>query len=212
MNGKQKPSLNQHSGDATSEYYETWAEEYAARTNHLAMDALYAPFLERMPARGSILDAGCGPGRDAQEFLKRGYEVTACDASARMVELARQKTGIQVAQLRFQDFSFVDQFDGIWACASLLHVPSEELDDVLERLTHALKPAGTLFASFKLGNGERKEDGRRFLDFTEETLRQRLMGIHGLTVMRIWTTPDEQGRANVRWVNGLASSGFRLAG
>jgi len=206
MNGSQNPSSNQYSDDATSNYYETRAEEYAARTNHLSLKALYTPFLERIPAGGSILDAGCGPGRDAREFLNRGYQVTACDASARMVELARKKTGIQVVQLRFQDFNYVSQFDGIWACASLLHVPLQELDESLGRLQRALKPGGICFVSFKHGNGERIEDGKRFLDFTEDDLRHRLIGIHGFDVVEIWTTPDEQGRANVQWVNGLAKA------
>lgn len=195
--------MTRHSEDKTEEFYEARAEEYAARTGHLSMASLYAPFLELVPPGGHILDAGCGPGRDAAEFARRGYQVTACDGSARMVELTRRRTGVHAIQARFQDFQFHRQFDGIWACASLLHVPLPELDDALARLRNAMKVGGAGFVSFKRGEGERIEEGRRFIDFTPESLSARLRGISGLAVIRTWVSRDEQGRIHVQWVNAL---------
>ena len=198
--------MNQHSEDSTHRYYEDKAEEYLARTSQLDMESLYKPFLELIPAGGTILDAGCGPGRDVLAFLKQGFRVTAFDASEKMVEIASTQTGVAALQMRFQELKYEQEFDGIWACASLLHVPFCELEDVLTRFRRALKTGGICFMSFKQGNGERFEDGRRFIDFTEATLQQKLADISGLSVLRIWGTEDQAGRSGVQWVNALIRS------
>lgn len=198
--------MNQHSEDLTQRYYEDKAEEYLARTSHLDMESLYKPFLELMPSGGTILDAGCGPGRDTLSFLKKGFQVTAFDASAKMVELVSKQTGVVAFQMRFQELNYEQEFDGIWACASLLHVPFCELEDVLTRFHRALKTGGICLMSFKQGNGERFDDGRRFIDFTEATLRQKLADISGVSILRIWGTEDQAGRVGVQWVNALVRS------
>jgi 2-polyprenyl-3-methyl-5-hydroxy-6-metoxy-1,4-benzoquinol methylase len=200
--------MNQHSEDLTQRYYEDKAEEYLARTSHLDMESLYKPFLELMPSGRTILDAGCGPGRDTLSFLKKGFHVTAFDASAKMVELVSKQTGVVAFQMRFQELNYEQEFDGIWACASLLHVPFCELEDVLTRFHRALKTGGICFMSFKQGNGERFDDGRRFIDFTEATLRQKLADISGVSILRIWGTEDQAGRVGVKWVNALIRAGM----
>lgn len=198
--------MNQHSEDSTHRYYEDKAEEYLARTSQLDMESLYKPFLELIPAGGTILDAGCGPGRDTLSFLKKDFQITAFDASAKMVELASKQTGVAAFQMRFQELNYEQEFDGIWACASLLHVPFCELDDIISRFSRALKTGGICFMSFKNGNGERFDDGRRYIDFTEATLRQKLADISGLSILRIWGTEDQAGRNGVQWVNALVRS------
>ncbi|MFN9880803.1 MAG: class I SAM-dependent methyltransferase, partial [Planctomycetota bacterium] len=151
--------MNQHSDDSTLRYYDERAAEYVARTDQLDMEEMYQPFLELVPIGGQILDAGCGAGRDAQAFVERGYRVAAFDASATMVALTVQRTGVVAVQARFQDLDYRDAFDGIWACASLLHVPLSDLPDVFDRLRRALKQDGVCFMSFKYGNSERMDDG-----------------------------------------------------
>src|SRR5687768_2044435 len=99
---------------------------------------LYRPFLELVPSGGRILDAGCGPGRDSKRFLDRGYDVVSFDAADRMVELATARTGRRALLLRFQDINFSHEFDGIWACASLLHVPFTDLALVFSRMMIAM--------------------------------------------------------------------------
>jgi len=195
--------MNQQSEDSTQRYYEERAEEYLARTANVDMGSVYEPFLAHIPSGGRILDAGCGPGRDALAFLKKGFHVTAFDASLKMAEIASHQTGLVVDQMRFQDLSYDSEFDGIWACASLLHVSSTEIDNVLLKLSHALKPGGFWYMSFKEGYGERVEDGRRFLDFTEASLKTRLGSIPGISIIRIWSCEDQAGRVGIRWVNAL---------
>jgi SAM-dependent methyltransferase len=168
------------------------------------MEPFYERFLALVPAGGHILDAGCGPGRDALAFLRRGYRVTAIDASAELARLAAALLGQPVEVRRFQDLDYEESFDGIWACASLLHVPRGELDEVFRRLTRALRPGGVWYMSFKWGEAEEVRGGRRFTDFTEGSLRKLLAGHPQLALVETWQTQDvrAQERAQV-WVNAI---------
>jgi SAM-dependent methyltransferase len=185
-------------------YYETHAQTFFADTVALDMAPLYARFLERLPPGGSILDAGCGSGRDTRAFLERGYAVTAFDASPTLAQLASAYCGLPVAVLRVQDMAWEARFDGIWACASLLHVPLWELPEVLRRLATALKPGGILYASFKYGRGEREQGGRRFTDLDEAGLAALLHAAPYFTMLETWITADQRPeRAAERWLNSL---------
>ena len=84
-------------------------------------------FLSRLPEKAHILDFGCGPERDRRYFLDRGYQVTALDASEELVKLGRQHTGHPILCMTFEEMTFKDAFDGIWAQASLLHLSYQEL-------------------------------------------------------------------------------------
>ncbi len=138
-----------------------------------------------------ILDAGCGSGRDAKAFLERGYTVSAFDASPVLARLATVHTGLP-------------RFDGIWACASLLHVPLADLPDVFQRLDRALKPGGVLYASWKSGQGERQDGDRRFTDLDEAHLDVLLRAARCFTTLEVWTTVDSRpARAHERWLNAL---------
>ena len=197
-------SMGQHSESSTIRYYDKHAEDYVSATAHVDMGSLYRSFLTLVPEGGTILDAGCGSGRDTKAFVDRGYQVTSIDASARMVEAATRLTEKPVQQVRFQDLRSKGEFDGIWACASLLHVPLVETDDVLERFAAALRTGGVCYLSFKEGDGERREGDRCFTDFTEDSLRERLKRRETLDIVRIWTSTDlRPSRGQERWVNAL---------
>lgn len=188
-------------------WYDRNAARFAADTGGVDMSALHDRFLRHVPPGGRLLDAGCGVGRDALAFAECGYAVVAFDASAEMVRLARERVGgrAEVLRLRFEDVAWREEFDGVWACASLLHVPAEAFPNVARRLTAALRPGGTLYMSFKLGAGERVAGGRRFADHTDESLRGALCD-SGLTVREAWTTGDARaGRAGERWLNALCA-------
>jgi len=128
----------------TDAWYAANAERFFADTVNSAAERMFAAFLPYLPEGGRILDAGCGSGRDAKAFLQRGFAVTAIDASPQLARLASQHAGIEVQVMRFSDVAWSDRFDGIWACASLLHVPRAELPATLRRLVGALKPGGVL--------------------------------------------------------------------
>ena len=141
-------------------------EKYAESTAHLDMQQFYDRFEKYLPEGASVLDAGCGSGRDSKHFIEKGYTVTAFDASETMCECASKMTGLEVRKLTFQEMDYKDCFDGIWACASLLHVPENELSIVLSKLFLSLRDGGVLYASWKCGEAERVEDssGRFFSD------------------------------------------------
>ena len=195
--------MSQHS-DSTIRYYDDHADQYVQDTVGVEMQPLYVPFLELISPGGKILDAGCGSGRDSKAFKDRGFVVTAIDASENMANHASRLLEQPVSVVRLQDVAFTSEFDGIWACASLLHVPRHEIDDVLLRLIRALKPHGVCFLSFKEGDGERQDGGRYFNDLQLESLERLLVGHSEIEVVRLWTTcdvrPDQQ---QVRWVNGM---------
>ena len=112
-------------------FYDAHAKEYAALTVKADMSPAYDRFLAYLPAGAAILDAGCGSGRDSLCFMKKGYDVTMLDASGEMCKCAEALTGQKALCMGFHEIEFADRFDGIWACASLLHVSEKELENVL---------------------------------------------------------------------------------
>ena len=168
------------------------------------MGSIYEPFLTLLPPGARIPDAGCGSGRDSRAFLERGYEVTALDASEAMVELASRHTGRPVLHMSFDQVRLRGRFDGVWASASLLHVPRHGIAKVLERLINALKVGGVMFASFKHGEDETIRDGRLFNDYDERSLRVLLRSRPDLAPLEVWrTTGLRPDRNDVTWLNVL---------
>lgn len=183
----------------TTLYYDTFAEGFTKSTLPVDMSALYQRFLPHIPLQGHILDAGCGSGRDAKYFQSIGHKVSAFDASSRLASIASNYLNIDVPVLTFQTFNESGLYDGIWCCASLLHVPKVELMDAISRLRKALKRNGILYMSFKHGDEERVKEGRFFCDQTEQTVRQYL---EGFEVKDMWVTGDQrEGRSSEQWLN-----------
>ena len=191
---------------STISYYDDHAEEFISGTFDVDMADLYRPFLEHIPHGGRILDAGCGSGRDSLAFLRLGHAVISIDASERMVEATRSVTGGDVRQLSFEAADFENEFDGIWACASLLHIPRQELSAVFGVLGKALKYDGILYLSFKHGNCERTENGRYFNDLDEVALRSIFSDDPRLEILKVWISEDvrNERRGNQQWLNALA--------
>jgi SAM-dependent methyltransferase len=173
---------------------------------HLNVSQFRVPFIDCIPESGSILDAGCGPGRDSLYFIQKGFEVDAFDASIAMVKLASKNTGLPVWKMRFQELNIKKKYDGVWACASLLHVPQKELHDVFITLKSLLKTNGILYCSFKWGNGESMRAGRTFTNHTLSSFKRFLIPT-GLNLIKHWKTPDTRPeRENQFWLNCLCGN------
>ena len=187
------------------EYYDKNAEKFTQETFGLDLSDIHSSFLKHVPTGGRILDAGCGSGRDSVAFKAAGYEVVAFDASPEMVKIASKNLGQEILNLSFEDIAFREDFDGIWACASLLHVKADDLVMVMSKLRVALKPGGVLYVSFKLGSGSRvKDDGRYFVDLNFDGLASLVEEVPGLTAKEQWETTDHRpGRESEQWVNAL---------
>lgn len=113
------------SDNRTLDYYNENAEAFFQNTACADMRHLYKRFLPLIPAGGRILDLGCGSGRDSRYFIEQGFQVTAADGSEALCRLASRYIGQEVLCMDFRDLAFKNCFDGVWACASLLHVPRE---------------------------------------------------------------------------------------
>ena len=187
----------------TLKYYQDNAQIFFDGTVNVDMSSLYETFTHHLAPGARVLDAGCGSGRDAKAFQEMGYQVEAFDASSAMVELAREHTGLPVKVMTFANVDWKEEFDGIWCCASLLHVPAVELPGVMRRLADALKPGGVWYVSFKYGEGEREVDGRRFKDMDEGRLRALLSTIAMIDMISLWTTQDKRPLRNEIWINGV---------
>ncbi len=190
---------------STLQYYENNAMEFSSGTIVADMNDTRLRFMYLLQPGACILDLGCGSGRDAKAFFDAGYQVEAVDGSAQLCRLASEYIGVSVRQMLFQELDSEEAYDGIWACASILHLPKEELGTTLHRIQRALKPEGILYTSFKYGTYEGLRNGRYFTDFTEETLTAFWLGIKGLHIVETWITGDVRpGREEERWVNLLA--------
>jgi HKD family nuclease len=185
-------------------YYDERAEAFFAQTANVDMTALHDRFLAHIQPNGLVLDAGCGSGRDAKAFLARGFRVAAFDASPRLAQLASEYLGQAVAVHTFTDIAERKCYDGIWACASLLHLPLAEMPAALLRLWTALRPGGAFYLSFKLGEGERAQDGRHFTDANEATLREWLRILPGMSSVECWLTEDQRPDRHDQWINAIA--------
>lgn len=191
----------------TTDFYNENAERYAAATRHVDMSAIYDRFLPLVRTGGRILDAGSGSGRDTLAFLGRGFAVDAFDAAPELCVASTRLTGVNTQLLRFQDFRSAPAYDGIWACASLLHVPTDELQDVFGRLFTALEPGGVFYASFKHGNGERTApDGRYFVDMNEQNLHRYLSAFPDIRIEEVWISEGEGSCSGKdEWINLIAT-------
>jgi SAM-dependent methyltransferase len=183
------------------DYYQQNAQRFFDETVDVDMSAVYQPFLALLKPGARILDAGCGSGRDAKAFSERGYAVDAFDASAELAERAERLIGRPVEVMRFQELTAVEQYDGIWCCASLLHVPEKELPEVMALLANALKPGGVWYVSFKYGTGERVKDGRRFTDMNEDRLRE-VVSTLPIARLETWISSDMRNQqSHQQWLN-----------
>lgn len=146
------------------EYAELNAKDSTAATNLSA-------FIAACPAKGRVLDLGCGPGSSAAAMAQAGLRVDATDASAEMVALAARHSGVTATQAMFDDISGEDIYDAIWASFCLLHAPRADFPDHLEALHGALKPGGIFYIGMKLGTGEARDSiGRFYTYYTADAL------------------------------------------
>lgn len=162
-------------------------------------------FLSLIPIGGKILDASCTTGEDSVIFMNRGYEVVAMDGAIEMCQLAGEYLGEEVDHIQFQEVDFAPIFDGIWAAASLVHVPSYEIQSVLQKLKKGLTPNGILYASFKYSDFEGPRNGRYYLDLTPKKADP-IFQQSGFTPLKIW--PTQSPTSPEKWLNILATPHF----
>lgn len=186
-------------------YYEANAVTYAERTSHVNLSHLYSPFLSLLPRSARILDVGCGGGRDLKAFREQGFNPFGIDPSLALVEIARRNSGVGVSVAKVEALEFEQEFDAVWACASLLHLPRTELPEALKRIERSLIIGGVFFLSLQAGSGEGiSEDGRYYTLYDEPEIRMAVQAA-GFDILKTWKTSDSLiGRSVICWINLLA--------
>lgn len=188
--------------DKTISYYNSNAKEFVSGTISVDFEFMQKKFTDRLPEKSVILDFGCGSGRDTKYFISRGYQVDAVDGSIELCRLASEYTGIEVKNMFFNELAQVEKYDGIWACSSILHLPLNELAEVMRKMAAALKGNGIIYTSFKYGTFAGERNGRYFTDMTEDTFTNFIKQIENIKIEEMLITSDiRPKRGEEKWLN-----------
>ncbi len=182
-------------------YYNANADSFFDSTVEADVSDLRSRFLAYLSSDAHILDLGCGSGRDVKAFLDMGYKLDAIDGSEELCKKASEYTGIQVKCSDFESLDAVDKYDGVWACASLLHVRYDALSSVFKKIRTALKTGGILYMSFKIGDRDELRDGRYFTDMNDERFDALNISDLGFDLMDKWETTDVRPERDIKWFN-----------
>ena len=182
----------------TKQYYSTNYKEYISTTQKVDMTEHYRRFLPYLSQGAKILDVGFGSGRDILYFESKGYNVLGIDNVSEFVDNGKAN-GLNVELCDFHNLPYIEMFDGIWACASLLH--SNDLPLAFDNLNKALKVGGHIYLSMKNGNGTNIENGRFYQYIDEEKLKE-LCKNSNLSIVEIYNSEDLLKRNN-GWINAV---------
>ena len=191
--------------EKTISYYNSNAINFQKSISTADMSENCNRFISYLSKPAYILDLGCGTGRDSRYFRKCGYSVLPVDASKEMCKIASEVSGVKASLLRFENLEFIEEFDGVWACASLLHAERENLSGILIKVNNALKPNGILYMSFKYGKTSGERNGRFFTDMTEDDIPFLCNKNNGFKVREYYISSDVRPeRSNECWLNIIA--------
>ena len=189
-------------GNKTLQFYTENVNSFIEGTINVDFHLVCNRFLAHLPACAIILDYGCGAGRDTKYFLEKNYAVDAIDGSPELCKFAKEYTGIDVKCMLFNELEVENNYDGIWACASILHVKKSELPDIFRKMICALKKEGYIYTSFKYGDFEGEVNGRYFSNFTTDSFNEFLRQFPELCIAEEWISSDVRpGRGEEKWLN-----------
>jgi SAM-dependent methyltransferase len=151
---------------ATLDFYSQEAPVYTASGKN-GVSRWLDDFMSALPPEAHVLELGCGGGRDAQAMMQHGLRVEATDGVAAMAAKAEKRLGIRVRVMAFDELAARELYDGVWANASLLHVPRLSLPGVLALVFNALKPGGIHFASYKGGGVAGRDKLGRYFNYLD---------------------------------------------
>ncbi|WP_300244762.1 class I SAM-dependent methyltransferase [Pseudomonas sp.] len=188
----------------TIDFYEKSFEIYDTKTFNLDLSVQWNIFASKVKPRGKILDVGCGTGRDIKHFQSLGFLVDGLEPSKNMATLANARTHAHIFNIPIEAIDLKEHYDGVWACASLVHVKKDLFPKTIEAIIKSLKYGGYLYISLKEGNGQaRLEDGRLFSYFTKEEIFKTVDLLPNASIVKFWSSTDSAGREDVTWLNTI---------
>lgn len=190
----------------TLRFYEENALDYSRSTSSRSMDDSLVPFSKLVAPGGSVIDLGCGSGRDLVSFLRQGFRPVGLDLSRNLAAIAAQISDCPVVIGDLSSTPFADSsFDAAWASASLLHLRLDELPLALLEVARIVRPFGVFFSSVKAGHGSSRDaDGRLFTYYGENEWRVRLEEA-GFSVLYLRiAAQDSSRRDNDKWISCVA--------
>lgn len=187
----------------TLAHYEANADSFRAGTLDHDVSQNVAALLRHIETAPpyALLDFGCGPGRDLKTFAEMGHIAVGLDGSTRFVEMARQHSECEVWHQDFLNLQLpAERFDGIFANASLFHIPSAELPRVLGELRAALKPRGVLFSSNPRGDNQEGWSGQRYGAYYDLDNWRSMLVAAGFTELEHYYRPAGLPREQQPWL------------
>lgn len=189
--------------DKTQKFYSENAWTFFENTLDSNMKSIYKNFEKNLKPKDKILDLGCGSGRDSIYFKNKGFKVVSIDYSKELCKIAKEKLNLDIVCMDMRDIHYSNEFNGIWACASLLHIEKKEILELLETCYNSLQDKGIMYLSFKQGQGEREIE-KRFFNFYDEDTLIRLISCTKFKINKIWITEDvRKEHIDVKWLNAI---------
>ncbi len=189
---------------STIDYYNRIADSYYWTTVGIDMSKLRNAFAAYLPAESRVIDLGCGSGRDVMAFCDMGHDASGLDASKELVELAKERLEVKASVGDMVTWRASEPYDGIWCCASLIHLNEEEKKRFFGNLQYNLKPGGVIYISVKEGiETGTDEEGVYTSNCTADELKSFLDGA-GCEILETVVTEDAMGRPGVKWLNVIA--------
>ena len=189
--------------ESTLDHYNRLAVEYREGTWDHDVTQNYKALIGSLEGHGPhvVLDLGCGPGRDLAYFKSQGFKAVGLDGSPEFVEMARAETGCEVLHQSFTELDLPKiRFDGIFANASLFHVPSQELPCVLGKLYTTLKPGGVLFSSNPRGDNQEGFQSERYCCYHDLETWRRFLTAASFNEIQHYFRPPGLPREQQPWL------------
>lgn len=193
--------------NSTINYYNQNAQEYALKVSGANMSADLNSLIESLPKNSDIklLEIGAGGGRDLKYMRGRGLNVVPLEPSNELANLIEEEQGVKVVRQKVQDMSYENEFDGVYAIASLLHIPKNEILDVLKRIKSSLKENGVFLLTLKEGVGESLDNQDRFFSYYAVDEIKEILEEAGFNNISFNKNNDMLKRADTQWITTMCS-------
>lgn len=198
--------------NSTQKFYELNANNYFLATYSVNLDYLWKKFSKILFPDAQILDLGCGSGRDLRYFADQGFRAIGVDYSFNLIKLAKHLSNQPIISANFTSLPFTDKvFDGVWAVASLLHLPYQLIPATLLEIHRTLKPSSFLITSVKKGFGETIDSNGRYYRYYQAQEWEEVLLSNGYHILEFEETVEirkvESGKTEeITWLGCLAQA------